>query len=159
MPIQWTPALESGVREIDDQHKQLFRCMNDFFDAWVGRKSVAEIRNQFQFLEQYINVHFAWEEKFMLRFSYPAYDEHKAQHDALAGSFLSLDMKFVQSGPTEELLDTMSRFLINWLLGHIHGYDLALGAFLKKKTGPCGGAEGAAGAPGKAGEPDGQSEN
>lgn len=138
MPIQWTAALESGVREIDDQHMQLFQCMNGFFDAWMGKKSVVEIKNQFQFLEHYVNTHFAWEERFMLLFKYPSYEAHKAQHDELAGGFRTLENEFDTSGPTEELLDSMSRFLINWLLGHIHGFDIALGAFLKKETAKAG---------------------
>jgi hemerythrin len=134
MPIEWTSALESGVREIDDQHKQLFLCMNSFFDAWVGKKSAAEIKRHFQFLERYVDTHFSWEEKYMLRFKYPSYAEHKARHDELTRSFMKLENEFNEFGPTEDLLDSMSRFLIDWLLSHIHGFDIALGAFLKKKT-------------------------
>jgi len=59
MPFEWTQNLSIGVAEIDNQHKELFKRINNLLDAISQGKGKQELFAVLEFLEDYSKFHFA----------------------------------------------------------------------------------------------------
>src|SRR3972149_3293503 len=80
MPFEWTQNLSIGVAEIDNQHKELFKRINNLLDACTQGKGKDEVLNTLRFLDDYVTVHFTEEERLQQKYNYPYYTSHKALH-------------------------------------------------------------------------------
>lgn len=122
----------TGVREIDEQHKELTILINRLCVSLTNRKSEPVIAEcLFKMVVAFTEYHFATEHKLMRQHSYPDQSEHDAEHERLLeelGRFGS------------EMAEAESKFLIaylrKWLQDHILTQDKALGAFLKETDTP-----------------------
>ncbi len=133
MPLEWTEELETGVAEIDNQHKELFRRINMLRDAakeGKGRDAIDEI---FDFLGQYVIEHFSSEEKLMQQYEYPEADVHIRQHRYFIESYQKLKKDLHDSGQRLLIFIETNAFLGKWWMDHISKVDKALGRFLKEK--------------------------
>lgn len=71
MAIQWDPSLSVGVKQIDEQHQELFRRVNELVDAMHRGRSQAQLGEMLSFLSVYVVQHFGAEEKLMSERWYP----------------------------------------------------------------------------------------
>ena len=130
--VEWTPALEIGVAEIDYQHRNLVSMLNALqhaIETGEAREHLAEILEE---LDLYVTNHFATEERVMDRIHYEHATQHRAEHQRLAETVQQHRMAFARGeGAANELLE----FLIRWLLQHIAGSDSEIGAAYRKATG------------------------
>lgn len=135
MLFQWTPALAVGVKEIDDQHIELFARINKLLEALDRNSKTEVVLETIDFLEKYVEVHFGLEETYMDRFNYPAMDfnAHELQHTVFWENFAELKSGFAEHGPTKELGEQLQAQVCAWLINHISRVDTKLGAFLKDK--------------------------
>lgn len=131
MALQWTDALLTGVEQIDNQHKELFKRINSLFDACQQGKGKNEVMNVLKFLEDYIETHFRTEEKLQKEHSYPDYPSHKALHEQFKKNFYGFKRELEQSGITLSTVIQTNSLLSSWWTEHISRVDKALGAFLK----------------------------
>lgn len=119
--MDWKNEYSVDIQSIDKQHKKLFDMVNQLHDAMksgVGAKLVPVILNS---LVSYTRDHFADEEKFMRQAAYPAYANHKVEHDKLTSEVVKLvqDMEAGRAAMSMQLLD----FLKDWLQKHILNTD------------------------------------
>jgi hemerythrin len=135
LAITWYPALEVGVREVDDQHRELFRRVDALLDAMVARRGPEVLGPLFDFLGQYAVEHFAAEEALMRVHRYPQRADHEAEHQQFVEDFAALRREYGSEGPTALLLVKVNGRVIQWLTEHISRTDKALGAFLKANGG------------------------
>lgn len=153
MPLTWTPELNTGIRIIDLQHRELIDMINELEqllpqlleqqrEHGVAAKSAhastppvhspLPVHPLLLRLQQYVLFHFAHEEGLMLRqhIATPHSDAHLAQHaqfaEQIATAISALDSD--QSPPLSDLL----AFLQDWLVQHIMGTDKALAALMRK---------------------------
>ena len=137
MKLLWTPDLEVGIAEIDDQHKELFGKINDLRSAIHEGKGAEMINTTSRFLADYVLEHFSKEEQVMNKIDYPDYQLHKSEHTAfmrdLVGFKKNLDRLQVEGGITSFLVIEMHRRLHGWLLHHIGKEDKAFGDFMMSK--------------------------
>jgi hemerythrin len=136
--MEWTPDLSVGVDIIDDQHKELFRKINDLVAAIRQSVCKYKIGDVIKFLEDYVVFHFGEEEKYMARYSYPGYPAHKARHEEFKRNFRSLkkDLLKLEDGKKPGSYDLSVRtnqLVVDWILEHIAKTDKALGQFLKDR--------------------------
>lgn len=140
MAVIWSSDLSTGVSDIDGQHKELFQLMNRFYEACNQKKGRDLIPYVFGFLDNYIKYHFATEEEYMNRYSYPGMNIHLRMHEDFKKEFAELKMKFGE--PFDKLtklkamwvqIDT-SGLLGQWWVNHINKMDKELGMFLKSKV-------------------------
>jgi hemerythrin len=133
MAPTWNKTLATDVEEIDNQHKELFSRINKLFDACGQGKAKEEVSKIFEFLNDYVVVHFGAEEKYMAAYNYPGYAAHKAQHEEFIKGFNELKSKFTAEGKGLYVTISTNRLLSDWLINHIHKVDKALASFLKSK--------------------------
>jgi hemerythrin len=95
--------------------------INDLHDAMKNAKSrevSLEIINK---MAEYTKFHFSTEEKYMKRFAYPDYEEHKMEHEKFVEKVLAFKKNYEEgkAGVSYDILN----FLKDWLVGHIQGTD------------------------------------
>ncbi len=130
--FEWNTKYSVGISSIDAQHQNLFRMAAELHAAMTagqGKPACAKILDR---LVQYTASHFAHEERLMRLHAYPAFDAHKAEHDALTKQVLQFQAEFTagRAAVTVQLL----QFLKNWLVQHIKASDQQYAPFLIKKA-------------------------
>ena len=133
MALAWTAALSTSIGEIDDQHKELFERINSLLAAIALNKGRQEMETVIQFLTEYVVLHFGTEERYMQKFGYTSFVQHKAQHEQFVKNFLRLKEGLMSGGATPALTEELRQLAVDWLINHITFSDRALGMFLKKK--------------------------
>jgi hemerythrin-like metal-binding protein len=132
MALKWNEKLTTGIEKIDNQHKELFARINNLLDACAQRRGKETINEVMRFLEDYIVVHFGTEEEFMLKYDYPEYHSHKAQHAKFTSEFSELKRR-LKSGRSSTVVVPTNRLLIDWWINHINKVNKELGAFLRTR--------------------------
>lgn len=133
MPVEWTEDLETGVNEIDDQHREIFRRINGLLDACNHGKGKNEVDKVIRFLDDYVITHFGTEEKYMIDYEFPDYSSHKGQHSRFIKDFFDLKKQFETEGPGVHIVIMTNHMVVDWFLNHIRKIDKKLGEFLKTK--------------------------
>lgn len=133
MPIQWRQSYDIGLKEVDDQHKELFDKINNLLDACSNNKGKEEVKSTIDFLGDYVLTHFKSEEKLQEKYGYPEYKAHKAVHDQFVKEFADLRKRFDDEGPTLQFVAMVNRVVVDWLIKHIGNVDKAFGTFIKDK--------------------------
>jgi len=132
MAFIWTPDLAVGVKEIDDQHKALFKAVDDLLEAMQRREGGKELERIVKFLGDYTKQHFSMEENLMTRSHYPDIVNHKAQHQGFIKAFTSIAVRLNTEGPSLTLVMEAQKTVCDWLRGHVSVTDRKLGGFLQE---------------------------
>lgn len=128
--LEWDESFSTGIRTFDEQHKTLFRMVNDLHDAMQQKRTKEAIGQILKGLADYTVNHFADEEKAFAQAHYPDEQQHKRLHKDLVDQVVALIGKF-QSGETI-LSQEVIEFLQGWLINHIKGQDKLYGPHLIK---------------------------
>jgi hemerythrin len=84
----------------------------------------------------YVSTHFADEEKIQRQYGYPDYENHHRIHEAFKSKVADFARRLDKEGASDELLNEVKHTCGDWLVNHIKGQDLKIGAYirgLKKK--------------------------
>lgn len=130
MAIGWRDDLLTGVAEVDDQHKELFRRFGDLLTACNQGKGGEEVLRLFDFLDDYVVKHFAAEERIMRQCGYPAYLEHKQEHQGFTRRLEELKRQFRDEGAGLSLVITTNHMMIEWLSRHIERMDKEIAKYV-----------------------------
>ncbi len=114
-----------GVQEIDDQHRQLVQMVNGINKSIVKKIEASQIESAFQELLDYTRLHFATEQRLMLKHGYTDSTTHQHEHQLLLHKLGDLATQTDQ-GNDLLILQTIK----DWLMIHIEHADKPLGAFL-----------------------------
>lgn len=131
MYIKWDESLSVGIREIDDQHKELFDRINHLLRTIGELHAQGELKKTLDFMEEYALLHFGAEEEQMILTNYGGYGEHKGQHDHLRDEISGLRARLAGEGPNEKLLVDAQELLVDWLQRHIRSIDMKMARHLK----------------------------
>jgi hemerythrin len=126
--LEWRQEWTVGVEELDRQHKRLIEVLNRLHDAMTLGTPRDAVARTVSDLISYTRYHFVREEDSMRVHGYPAYAEHKRQHDDFANMVLRFE-EDLQSGRIALSVPLM-QFLKTWLKEHIAGSDQAYSACL-----------------------------
>ena len=126
----WDPKLETGIVEIDDQHRLLFKKADVVLDAVAAGQGRHEVARTLQFLADYAALHFGTEERYMRAAGYPALEKHLGLHQRITSRLMEMAAEFNADGPTEALVAELEVVMRGWLSVHIDEHDRALAAFL-----------------------------
>lgn len=129
--ITWGPKLATGIEQIDSQHKELIRMINELHNAMKNKVGIQRSGSILDGLAEYTVYHFGHEEKLFRQYGYTEYDEHKKIHEKLVATVLAFqkDFKAGKASLSVELMD----FLTKWLKDHIMKCDMKYAPFFKSK--------------------------
>lgn len=133
MDIEWSDDLDTGIRAIDEQHKELFRRINALLAACREGKARDAAGDVLKFLEDYIVIHFTAEENIQLHYSYPGYPLHKAMHESFIMDIEGLKKQFAEEGSSAAMVERTNKVAVEWLLNHIKRVYKEFADHLKSK--------------------------
>ncbi|MCL2285063.1 MAG: hemerythrin family protein [Firmicutes bacterium] len=128
----WSKNYETGNINVDGQHKELFRLVQQVLDADAFSDTNEIVETVVGFLSDYAVRHFAAEEALMLESDYPLYSKHKLQHDDFVKEVVLFINRLSAEGSTISISETINGFVIEWLKSHIMGSDKAMADFYKE---------------------------
>jgi len=123
----WLDDYKIGHKFVDEQHQTLFELANKIIDP----ENQDSTHQHVMALFKYVHEHFRAEEAIMREIHYPAYEQHRLEHDKLLDR-LSAVGEAVGRGETD--IEAIASFMTGWLLVHIIGDDMQIGDFLKKQS-------------------------
>lgn len=128
--LRWRPEYETGVRNIDNEHRGMFMLAQKVFDSWNRPDPHAEGRAVLR-LYRYVRTHFDHEESAMRDRHYPALPGHVKLHEALTRE---LDRVAQPDLDPELRRALLRRLMFEWVVEHITVADRAFAEFLAAPT-------------------------
>jgi hemerythrin-like metal-binding protein len=130
--IQWSGALGAGIVWMDYQHQTLIEKINVLYTAILEKKGEARTAEMLAFLDDYIENHFALEEKYMETYSYAERYEHVEAHNQFRKNIL--DLKSLTAAKGELIAESLCYDLFEWFKHHIKNTDKKFGIFLRARA-------------------------
>jgi hemerythrin len=127
----WDDSLKVGEPNIDAQHKELFEAINNLMKTCAEGKGQEELKKSIDFLNNYTIKHFFEEEQIQQKYKYPDFENHHKIHEAFKKQVRDLSVKWIMSGASETLANEVGEKIGSWLVTHVKGQDVKLGAYIK----------------------------
>ena len=124
--ILWDESMTTGVKALDDDHKQVIAWLNDLLEAMLEGKGHSEIKELLDRLGRYTTMHFRHEEECMARYNCPAARADAVDHARLSGVLRDLMAEFERDGTTAHLTVRIQTEGLRLFVGHIRGIDTQL---------------------------------
>src|SRR3989304_6300499 len=89
--FEWDPRFSVNISEIDQQHKKLIGLISILHEGMQPgnddtlESAVKELSTQASVINEmvdYSQYHFSTEERYMRKYAYPDYEEHKNEHES-----------------------------------------------------------------------------
>ncbi len=125
--IIWDSSFETGITEVDAQHKRLVEIINSLADA-IGHTPANALKEIVEQLKDYAVYHFRTEEGIMQEAQYSDIAGHRDEHAMFVDQILLFDLDVILA--SEGLAWDMLHFLRGWLTNHILVVDKKFAAEL-----------------------------
>lgn len=126
--LSWDKTLSVEVPEIDEDHRRLVDLYNILSRAVADGDAPEYVAAVAEELIACTVWHFRHEERLMLKHGYEGLAEHKEEHESLIASARELQQRLSEAGMPVGSEDVA--FLERWLMEHIYGADMKMGAYL-----------------------------
>lgn len=123
MPIGWDESLTTGMKDIDDQHKELFARFEQLLTACREGKGRDELLDMLVFLNEYADYHFRTEEAFMAEQEYAGLEEQRRQHRQFRDKLGRLEEQARNEGAGIDLVAKTNKMVLDWVIQHIRNED------------------------------------
>jgi hemerythrin len=123
--LDWSNELDTGVYEIDLQHRSLVNIANQLHDAIKAGRAERTIEWMLEELALYTKFHFETEEAYMRRYGLDDLQRHRVEHAELLSGIKRFRRK-MKAGD-ERVQDDVLDFLSGWLEKHLKGADRDFG--------------------------------
>jgi len=126
--FSWRPEYGINIAEIDRQHQNLFRIVQNLQLAISAGRGHEVIEAALTEVVNYTIHHFATEEELMQRHGFPGITEHRVEHNALTLEIFRVQGQHAagEAQAAEEFL----KFLKKWLQEHTLKADKHYAEFL-----------------------------
>ncbi len=126
--INWTDDLNTGIDEIDQQHRAIVDYVNELDTArkTQDKEKVAKIIDD---TVDYTLSHFGFEETMMEEAGYALLRPHKRVHELFVRRVADLQERFKKG---EDVSEELHSLLSRWLVRHIKHDDYAYAETVKK---------------------------
>jgi len=126
--MQWKPEYETGIDEIDDQHRTLIQLVTEFEAAVNANADWNTLFPLITRAKEYTKFHFAVEESLMQICDYPRAAAHRAEHRFILERVASLKSGVLR----KQLMDDLVPQFRSWLLGHFLDSDRHFIDFMRR---------------------------
>ena len=123
--VEWRSALETGIPEVDTQHKELATLLNRLYEAVISGASEDELIGLLETLAHHTRRHFDFEEAYMDEHGTPGIEGHKRAHRNLLADMGAV-IEDAKAGRLRDLDGLVENYLKFWLLDHILRMDMRL---------------------------------
>jgi hemerythrin len=119
--FDWNDSFNTGIKEIDEQHKKLVSIVNELHEAMRQKKAKEVIDKSLVELMDYTVYHFSTEERAFDAYGYSGSAAHKKAH----AEFVAKVRDLVERQKRGELMLSVEVFnyLVTWVQEHILGVD------------------------------------
>ena len=128
--IDWDPKFETGLESVDEQHRFLFKVINQHFNAMQKSKGIAETSRTLIALKSYAQFHFIEEEQLMQHHRYSRLQDHVRLHRIWVEKVAEMEQHEIEGSFLVSI--EILRFMKDWITNHIEVEDGAFGTFMKK---------------------------
>lgn len=129
--MEWETKLLVGIKQFDDQHKELIRIISELRSSKNSGESKIYLKSLLFELISYTKYHFTAEERMMEKHNYPYFKDHKLEHEKLTEQVEDYLERY--SAGKSSLDEEVFEFLKKWLFDHILVTDKNMGDYLHKK--------------------------
>jgi len=127
MALEWKDEFNSGVEEVDEQHKQLVGLLNSLEQLIAeGIDSGPEVESLLDSLASDTVAHFSFEEGCMMRYKCPAAQQNKEAHAQFLKIFTGFQNEIEENGLDSALLTRLHGTAAGWFVAHILTVDVQL---------------------------------
>lgn len=125
--LVWIPELNTGIDEIDRQHRVIVDYINrlDQLRSTRDRQRLGEVIGE---TLEYTMSHFIFEESLLEEAGYMFTGPHKKVHEIFTRRVADLQKRFLAG---EDIADELHSMLSRWLFNHIRSEDHAYVATVK----------------------------
>ncbi len=131
--IEWTPNLAVHVPVIDEQHRELYRRMNELCNAIMEGQGRKEVQGFISYLTDYTTFHFRDEEALMREIGYPGYDAQRKAHTYFKDKVRAMADQVEAGAASSDLVIEVVEEMQNWFSNHIRTMDRQIGEFLHQQ--------------------------
>lgn len=137
--MMWKEHYRVGADLIDNQHEELFKRVSSFIKAvqgespWETRQ--AEVLATLEFMQHYVIIHFADEEKLQREIGYPDVERHTQIHERFKAEVGEFAAKVEKEGLDEQGVQEFAARVMTWLIMHVAGEDQKIGQFMREQGG------------------------
>lgn len=133
----WQESYKIGVEEVDKQHKELFKRLNEFIQTVRSNESNQEekkqkVKNTLEFMGDYVDEHFSDEEELQKKYNYPHYEKHHEIHEKFKAEIREFAEEFSENEYDEDFAMEFSGRLLTWLINHVADTDQKIGEHINK---------------------------
>src|SRR5512142_1364592 len=112
--MQWTSAYETGIVEIDQQHRTIVGLFTEFETAINADASWDRLYPLLAHARDYAKFHFAVEESLMQILGYPRASAHRSEHRFVLERIADLEQGVLR----KSMLEGLAPQFRTWLLSH-----------------------------------------
>lgn len=131
--IQWDEQYSTGIKTIDDQHKELINIIGTLSDlltnAIDGQDIYDPMTEIITSLTNYTIYHFNYEENLFEKHGYEHAQAHEKEHKNLISEIENLDLDAIDEDQVAYGKKIL-RFLLSWVFRHISGTDFLYRDFM-----------------------------
>jgi hemerythrin-like metal-binding protein len=137
--MEWESDFNCNIETIDQQHRKLVDIINLLYETLESRtkndmhalvETLSKEADAINDMLRYTLEHFKYEEKMMLDYTYPQYNEHKEMHDSFTSKAKIYKNHF--DSAIEVNVNEMMAYLKEWLRNHILVEDKKFVPYVKK---------------------------
>ncbi|PWC37680.1 hemerythrin domain-containing protein [Azospirillum sp. TSO35-2] len=128
-PLQWSPALATGIPDIDLDHSILVALFNDLGHALQSQVSDHSQRTIATDTARFLRQHLKREEAFLARYQHPLITEHLQQHDRCDAAMIDLEAHMAQGLK----MTAVVHLLHDWIVEHMMVSDRELFGMLQER--------------------------
>ena len=127
MELAWNEdKMATGIKEIDDQHKEWLSRFNEFNRAVTDNRGKEALSRALFFFLRYTETHFTFEEKQMKQTNCSAEATNRAEHEKFRKRLAEIMDLFGQKGGSMIEALQLNAELESWLSNHICTVDIQL---------------------------------
>lgn len=130
----WKERYQIGESQIDQQHKQMIKTVEDLLQATHEgpEKAKQTCIYTVSFLKDYARVHFGAEEMLQKKIGYPDQEAHKKMHDDFVMWLREKDFTMIRGDWNMDLIKEFGQELTTWIVFHIMREDKKMEPYVRE---------------------------
>jgi hemerythrin len=130
--LVWKPEFSVRVAAMDEQHKKVFKLINELQQALDEGRALSIAGHVFTEMSAYSQYHLGAEEQLLEKHGFPSLAEHKLKHEILVRRLMLFKQSY-DEGKASVIPVSLLSFLREWWTKHILEADQRYSEFLNSQ--------------------------